>query len=121
MKFSAALYLAIAPLAIAKSIHNVYPARRDRHEGKDKSKGSSGGEDTIVAAIEGGNAEEVIIIWVNPGNDAATTTVNQASTVTQTVTETVAAGNTVATAAAAAATHSVTYNPSNTCAVPASV
>jgi plastocyanin len=73
---SAASLAAFAPAALAKSVHNVYPVNFDiRSPNKDlSSHGNSfnghGGliTDTVI--------EEVIILWVNPGNGAATTTIN---------------------------------------------
>ncbi|KAK6825191.1 hypothetical protein PG995_015219 [Apiospora arundinis] len=113
MKFSAALSLAIAPLALAKAVNNVYPARRMEHKGA--AKGAAGGALAGVAAGAGGAAvinagaggvTQIILIWANPGGGAATTTMNQQVTVTQTVT----AGAPPAASAppAAAATHTVT-------------
>ncbi|KAH8157701.1 hypothetical protein CIB48_g10550 [Xylaria polymorpha] len=115
MKCIAALSLAMAPLALAKAIHNVYPV--EKRNGHSKSGAQLGG-----AQLGGGNViavgstTQIIIIWVNPGNNAQTTTVNQAVTVTQTVTAgvadttvgtaTVPAGAT-GTVAAPGATHTV--------------
>ncbi|KAI1266113.1 Cupredoxin [Xylariaceae sp. FL1019] len=116
MKYSAALLAAIAPLTMAKAIHNVYPlqVRKGDDNGRksnNNNKGNNNGGQNIAAA-----ATEIIIIWANPGAGAATTTINQAVTVTQTVTagaaattvgtETIAASAT-GTVAGAAATHSV--------------
>ncbi|KAI0445561.1 Cupredoxin [Xylaria telfairii] len=81
MKCIAALSLAMAPLALAKAIHNVYPV--EKRNGHLKSGSQLGGGNAI--AVEASNTQ-IIIIWVNPGNNAQTTTVNQAVTVTQTVT-----------------------------------
>ncbi|KAI0426319.1 Cupredoxin [Xylaria sp. FL1042] len=78
MKYSAALSLAVAPLAMAKAIRNVYPVEvRNNHLQR------LGGGNGI--AVEASNTQ-IIIIWANPGNNAATTTIQQAVTVTQTVT-----------------------------------
>ncbi|KAI1117502.1 Cupredoxin [Nemania sp. NC0429] len=83
MKYLAALSLAIAPLAMAKAVRNVYPVEaRDGH----LKKGSQVLDGGNTIAIEAGSTE-IIIIWVNPGANAETTTINKAPvTVTQTVT-----------------------------------
>jgi plastocyanin len=115
MKFSAALALSIAPLALAKSVHNVYPGRRNNlevrsNESKDtksnnnnNSKDSKGNSNSNNAALDAfllgqqlGAAQaatllqQVIIIWVNNGGGQQTTTVNSQVTVTRT--QTVTAG-----------------------------
>ncbi|CAJ2511572.1 Uu.00g071970.m01.CDS01 [Anthostomella pinea] len=102
MKYAAALSMAVAPLAIAKAVHNVYPAHR-RSSHLSELEGAAGIELGGLAGIEAVSSTQIIIIWANPGNNAATTTLNQQVTVTQTVT----AGASSA-AAAAIATHSVT-------------
>ncbi|KAK8130210.1 GTP cyclohydrolase URC1 [Apiospora kogelbergensis] len=113
MKFSAALSLAIAPLALAKAVNNVYPARRMEHKGA--AKGAAGGALAGVAAGAGGAAvinagaggvTQIILIWANPGGGAATTTMNQQVTVTQTVTAGAPPAGTAP--PGAAATHTVT-------------
>ncbi|KAI1863950.1 uncharacterized protein JN550_009229 [Neoarthrinium moseri] len=97
MKFSAALALAIAPLALAKSVHNVYPAKREggkdntsQREGESRgnrnNNNNNNGQIVAVPAIVQAASTQVIIIWANPGNNAATTTIAQQVTVTQTVT-----------------------------------
>ncbi|KAK7755907.1 hypothetical protein SLS62_002194 [Diatrype stigma] len=109
MKYSAALSLAVAPMALAKAIHNVYPpAKRNGHmkeeSGGDVLEKISGDQSAFLhggVSVEG--ATQVIVIWANPGASAETTTVNEQVTVTQTVTE---AGATAT--EAAAATHTVT-------------
>lgn len=106
MKFTAAVALAIAPVVLAKAVHNVYPLPRvDR---RDNSKGSSDsgsghndkGNGNDYEINDGHNSEtditEIIILWLNPGGGADTTTINSAVTVTQTVTADVA-GSTDAT------------------------
>ncbi|KAI1368939.1 Cupredoxin [Xylaria arbuscula] len=108
MKYSAALSLALAPLAMAKAIHNVYPV-----EARNKHLQRLGGSNGI--AVEASNTQ-IIIVWVNPGNNAETTTVQEAVTVTQTVTAgaaettvgtaTIPAGST-GTVAGTGATHQV--------------
>ncbi|CAK7202930.1 hypothetical protein SEUCBS139899_005657 [Sporothrix eucalyptigena] len=105
MKFSAALSLALAPVALAKAVHNVYPVRRDpknadskgsAHPSRDVLGGSVGiGSNEFVnadaalleeAGLVLGSLNEIVVIWVNGGGGVATTTVNAVSTVTQTVT-----------------------------------
>lgn len=108
MKFSAALSLAIAPVALAKAVHNVYPVRRDpknadsnkgaAHPSRDVlGAGSVGGigSNQVVnadaalieeAGLVLGSLSEIIVIWVNGGGGVPTTTINAVSTVTQTVT-----------------------------------
>ncbi|KAI1132161.1 hypothetical protein F5Y10DRAFT_231691 [Nemania abortiva] len=111
MKYLAALSLAMAPLAMAKAIKNVYPVEaRDGHS--KRTSHLSGGNAVAVEASE----TQIVIIWVNPGNNAETTTINNAVTVTQTVTAgaadatvgttTIAAGAT-GTVAGTGATHTV--------------
>jgi plastocyanin len=87
MKFSAAVTLGIAPLALAKAVHNKYPVRRDRggaNVGVDPSVLESMG--IAGVGIQADSLTEVILIWVNGGGGAATTTINAQQTVTQTVT-----------------------------------
>ncbi|KAI1291627.1 Cupredoxin [Xylaria venustula] len=119
MKYLTALSLAMAPLAMAKAVHNVYPVEaRNGHLqrlGNDNKKNgnNNNGNGVIVEA----QSTQIIIIWANPGNNAATTTIQQAVTVTQTVTAGAAAATTVGTTTIAAgatgtvagtgATHSV--------------
>ncbi|KAI0194847.1 hypothetical protein EV127DRAFT_201262 [Xylaria flabelliformis] len=83
MKCIAALSLALAPLAMAKAIRNVYPAEVEARNGHAKAGAQLGGGN--VVAVEA-SSTQIIIVWVNPGANAATTTINQAVTVTQTVT-----------------------------------
>ncbi|OAA66467.1 Cupredoxin [Niveomyces insectorum RCEF 264] len=116
MKYSAALSLGLAPVVLAKAVHNVYPVRRDpsnahnKQEARDVLGGfsassliSSSSSD-VVAADEAllaeagvvlGSLNEIVVIWVNGGGGVPTTTVNAVQTVTQTVTagqpETIAA------------------------------
>ncbi|KAI1745364.1 Cupredoxin [Xylaria scruposa] len=82
MKCIAALSLALAPLAMAKAIRNVYPVEARNGHLKGGAQQLGGGN---VVAVEAASTQ-IIIVWVNPGNNAATTTINQAVTVTQTVT-----------------------------------
>ncbi|KAI6092702.1 Cupredoxin [Hypoxylon rubiginosum] len=117
MKYAAALSLAVAPLAIAKAVNNVYPPQKRNGHLKEVGGAASVGQSlNIIQGLELGSSTQIIVIWANPGNNAQTTTVNQQVTVTQTVTagaaattvgtETVAAGATT-TVAGAAATHTV--------------
>ncbi|KAK8087001.1 GPI-anchored cupredoxin-like protein 1 [Apiospora phragmitis] len=114
MKFSAALSLALAPLALAKAVNNVYPARRMEHKGA--AKGAAGGALAGgalgaaagaggAAVINAGSVTQIILVWANPGGGAATTTMNEQVTVTQTVTAGAPPG--ASAPPAAAATHSV--------------
>ncbi|CAK7209279.1 hypothetical protein SBRCBS47491_000390 [Sporothrix bragantina] len=112
MKFSAALSLAMAPVALAKAVHNVYPVRRDP-KNADSNKGSAhpsrdvlggniiGGSNAVVnadaallaeAGLVLGSLNEIVVIWVNGGGGVPTTTINAVSTVTQTVTANGAGG-----------------------------
>jgi plastocyanin len=99
--------MGMAPLALAKSVKNVYPLRRDGH-----NKGGSNNANAVVVSGVGSNsvvASEVEIaeltrlvglnrgsgisinfLWVNLGGGAATTVIGAAQTVT--VTQTVAGG-----------------------------
>lgn len=149
MKFSTLLALSVAPLAMAKAVHNTYgrrtPMMMRREEagspsgkgaereavekasengGEGKGKGAAaaaaaapaavGGADAAVVAqlqalglsglgITTGATTNVILIWVNPGAGAATTTVNAAPAATIPP---------AAAAPAAAATHQVTVGGS---------
>lgn len=115
MKYSAALAtaLSVMPLSTALSVGEpmrYWPARRDGHKGGDQGSDSS---DTIKIDLNdyknggkyGGSKTNVIIIWVNGGNGAETTTVNEKVTITQTVT---AGGGDATGTPAAAASHTVT-------------
>lgn len=110
MKYSAALSMAVAPMAFAKAINNVYPPTKRDHHLSGESSGDVlekvGGDE--AAWIHGGlsseGATQVIVIWAHPGGEAAqTTTVHEQVVVTQTVTEVAA----TATEAAAEATHTI--------------
>ncbi|KAI0391015.1 Cupredoxin [Xylariaceae sp. FL0594] len=125
MKCLATLSLAMAPLAMSKVIQNTYPVEARNSKPGDPLFALGGGNAVSVAA----GTTEIILVWVNPGNKAATTTLNPASTVTQTITAgasdtvvgtaTVPAGAT-SVVAGTGATHSVvvggagglTYQPS---------
>lgn len=100
MKFGSLLALATAPLAIATKVQNAYPDNVARGKEIDL-------DAKAIAIANGITADantEIVIIWVNPGSGAATTTINQKVTVTQTVT----VGGQTSTAVAPGATHTVT-------------
>lgn len=111
MKFSTTLALAAAPLAMAKAVHNAYPARRDMNLAPRRAQQAG---NTLAAELQAlglsglgvtqGAATEVIILWVNGGNGAATTTVNQPPPAAAAATASAAAA---VAPAAAAATHQV--------------
>jgi plastocyanin len=92
MKYASAISLAIAPVAMAKAVHNAYPVRRD--PSKDISKaidkrnlGGAGLNELLLASgLSLGSRQEVIVIWVNQGGGVPTQTLNAAQTVTTTVT-----------------------------------
>ncbi|KAI0011706.1 Cupredoxin [Xylariaceae sp. FL0662B] len=118
-KYAVALSAAVAPLAIAKAVHNVYPlGRRNGHLKGMEAAAGGGAEIAAAAGLQGlaiGSTTQVIVIWANPGAGAETQTLNEQMTVTETVTagaEATSVGSQVvsegATATvAAAATHSV--------------
>ncbi|KAI1781143.1 Cupredoxin [Hypoxylon cercidicola] len=106
MKYAAALSLAVAPLAIAKAVNNVYPAQKRSSHLKEISGAAGVGESVnIIEGLELGSATQVIVIWANPGNNAQTTTLHEQVTVTQTVTA--GAEATASATVAAMATHTV--------------
>ncbi|KAF5667635.1 serine-threonine rich protein [Fusarium heterosporum] len=123
MKASTSLALAaFAPLALARFVDFAHPERRSHPvpeeapkavEGIESLKGLEGLkglEDLAGLKGHGITAEsktQIIIIWANPGNGAATTTLNEKVTVTQTVTKG-AGGDAAATPAPAPAQHTVT-------------
>ncbi|KAK3683623.1 hypothetical protein B0T22DRAFT_443644 [Podospora appendiculata] len=99
MKFTSALALGMAHLALGKVVNNVYPpARRDTGlEVRDGHKSESGAssvqatQDQIkelerLLAVNPGSGIEINFLWVNVGGGAATTVINAASTVTVTAT-----------------------------------
>jgi plastocyanin len=101
MKFSAAaaMVLGMAPLALGKAVHNVYPVRRDGHlkgVSENKSIGSvQATEDQIaqltrLIGLHKGSGTSINFLWVNIGGGAATTVIGAAQTVT--VTQTVGGG-----------------------------
>lgn len=129
MKASATLSLCIAPLALAKAVHNVYPgsarrsqnldARRENSRvslnagvGANSVSGLSAAELQLLGLSGVGISEnaltDVVVIWVNGGGGAATTVINEPVTTTVTVqanggavaTEAVNAGSTTVAAGA---------------------
>jgi len=93
MKFSAALALGVAPVALAKAAHNVQPIRREpgRHASKSQARQVSGavGIDPLFLAQSGltlGSRADIVVIWLNQGGGAETRNLNPVQTVTQTVT-----------------------------------
>lgn len=81
MKFSTTLALSAAPLAMAKAVHNVYPAKRDAMMAPRKPQLGALALELEALGLSGlgitsNAATEVIIVWVNPGAGALTTTVN---------------------------------------------
>ena len=118
MKFSSALALGMAPLALGKAVNNVYPGhpvRRDGHNKATPANGVSGNslsaseaqiaELTRLVGLSRGSGVSINFLWVNIGGGAATTVLAAAQTVT--VTQTVAGG-------AAAATPVVVTNEAGT-------
>jgi hypothetical protein len=117
--------LAIAPVALAKAVHNVYPVRRDsKDDSKNSDSKNNNGKGSNLNIIEA-QSTEIIIIWENGGGGQATTTVNSAITVTTTVTANANAATTVGTqtieagatsvVAGVAATHSVSLSTFASC------
>lgn len=88
MKFSTTLSLAVAPLAMARRVANVFPPQNlPRNVDTELSERGV----TVIKGMRGSGISlnaltEVVIIWANPGNGASTTTINQQVTVTKTVT-----------------------------------
>lgn len=81
MKFTTALALGAAPLAMAKAVHNSYPARRSGLLAARKPQANTLATELQALGLSGlgvtsNAATEVIILWVNPGNGATTTTIN---------------------------------------------
>ncbi|KAI0181355.1 Cupredoxin [Hypoxylon sp. FL1284] len=104
MKYAAALSLAVAPLAIAKAVNNVYPAQKRSQKGMEMADDKKAG---LIQGLSLGSATQVIVIWANPGNNAETTTVHDQVTVTKTVDGAMATAPPEATA-----THTVTVGGS---------
>lgn len=105
MKFSTTLALGLAPVVLGKSVQKVYPGRRsDMIEARDghlkelpgvtksNSVQATGEllEQLKQLGLSTGAGIQVNILWVNGGGGAATTVLNEATTVT--VTQTVAGG-----------------------------
>lgn len=97
MKYSAALSLALGPVALAKAVHNVYP----RKDMSGNVKQQAPAPPQMVEAT----SETIILVWQNPGGGAPTQMMNDQVTVTTTVT---VDGQAAATPAAAA-THTVSH------------
>lgn len=117
MKFSAtaAMALGMAPLALGKSVQNVYPVRRDGHHqqgvsisGANSIKATEAhlAELQRLVGLHPGSGVSINFLWVNVGGGAATTVLGTASTVT--VTQTVVGGGAVATAPPAVVTETGT-------------
>jgi hypothetical protein len=96
MKFSATVAAALAPVALARNIRNQYPGSVVRRSAGSELQGRTNHVVEAPAAaappavhvpagMVGGSHEQIIIIWANPGGNAATTTVNEKVTVTQTI------------------------------------
>jgi hypothetical protein len=111
MRFSAVAALCAAPLVLAGAINQPAPRMSNQgievsvQDGNSKSSDSKGSDNGNSGSSKSSasSVDEVIIIWVNEGGGAAT------STVTNTVTVTDASGT-----SAAKATHSVCWvTPSN--------
>lgn len=86
MKYSAIAALCAAPLALA-SVLDVAPVRKHKRDAVIIENSSSKSSESVVGGIGGASIQsvqsvqstEIIIIWTNAGGDAATTTMNQAS------------------------------------------
>lgn len=101
MKFSAALTLGVAHLAVAKSVHKVAPIKREPNLGGVSINGVAASQVDIselqrLFGFNTGQGVEINVLWVNVGGGAATTVLNQAQTVTVTQTVAGAAGTVVA-------------------------
>jgi len=117
MRFSAVTALCAAPLALAGSLQADLVGRgvvnvetdisvgggdgKGNDNSKSNNSGNSGNSGNVLSITQSSSVDEVIIIWVNEGGGAAT------STVTNTVTVTAGSGTSLA-----AATHSVTVGGS---------
>lgn len=113
MKFFTALALCAAPLAMAKAVHNVYPAKRDPMLAPRKPQSAALVAELQALGLSGlglsaNAATEVIIIWVNPGAGAATTTVNNPMGAGAAGATAAPLASGAAAAAGAAVTHQVT-------------
>ena len=113
MKFSAALALGVAPVALAKAAHNVQPVRREPGRHASKSAARNLGSVSSLATVDPlllaqlgltlGSQTDIVVIWVNQGFGAGTQNLNPVQTVTQTVTQQVGGGQAVNTGAVGAA------------------
>ncbi|KAI6367636.1 hypothetical protein MCOR25_004858 [Pyricularia grisea] len=112
MKFSSALALGAAPLALAKAAHNVYSVKRSSDGVMANTVQLSSNPNSLESLLglgmsgvgltkEKGTAvkTDIIVIWLNQGGGAATTQINRQETVT--VTTTVTDGGAAATPAPA--------------------
>ncbi|TLS20872.1 uncharacterized protein PpBr36_10853 [Pyricularia pennisetigena] len=101
MKFSSALALGAAPLALAKAAHNVYPVKRSSDGIMANSVQISSNPNALEQLLglgmsgvgltkEKGTAlkTDIIVIWLNQGGGAPTTQINRQETVTVTKTVT---------------------------------
>ncbi|SPQ27319.1 a92c044e-de2e-4a32-9146-64d7f78753ef [Thermothielavioides terrestris] len=116
--------LGMAPLALGKAVHDVYPVRRNGHQGGaaiQLSANQVAATEAEIAKLEQliglnrGSGVEINFLWVNLGGGAATTVLGAAKTVT--VTQTVVGGAATAPPAAitsGAASATITSPPSGT-------
>ncbi|PNY27845.1 Uncharacterized protein TCAP_02215 [Tolypocladium capitatum] len=82
MKFSTALGLALAPGALARQVRHNYPPTELTE--RDVAVEDVMAEDAMADDVLATSKTELIIIWENPGNGAATTTINPQATITKT-------------------------------------
>ena len=134
MKFSSALALGMAPLALGKAVNNVYPVHPVRRDGHNKVVPVNGLNGNSLAASEAqiaeltrlvglsrGSGVSINFLWVNVGGGAATTVLAAAQTVVggaaaatpvvvtnEAGTTTLAGGAATTVVSGAGATHSVT-------------
>ncbi|ROT42468.1 hypothetical protein SODALDRAFT_319140 [Sodiomyces alkalinus F11] len=89
MKWSAAITLSAAALSSAKAVRNTYPKARDLHEVPEHVQPNPHLADLPHGmrghGITPDSNNHVVVIWVNPGGHAETTTINQKITVTETI------------------------------------
>ncbi|EFY99320.2 Cupredoxin [Metarhizium robertsii ARSEF 23] len=90
MKYSTTIFTALAPLAMARRVANVFPPSPGIVERNAETESSESGIQVSrgkqVEAITANSRAEVIVIWLNPGNGASKTSINEQVTVTRTVT-----------------------------------
>ncbi|KIE01185.1 Cupredoxin, partial [Metarhizium majus ARSEF 297] len=89
MKYSTTIFTALAPLAMARRVANVFPPAGIVPRNAETESSESGiqvSQGKLGEAITANSRAEVIVIWLNPGNGASKTTVNEQVTVTRTVT-----------------------------------